>query len=627
MFLFLLTSATFLYHGNGIPLALSQDLQDDTQPAEPNTTAKSEVTFVGWQPNPRYRGTLDLLISCILTYVLCAYTVLHLDVLPSKAMELSRFQYYKYLASRWVIWGLRCIIFPESVLLRAYRERTAARKLTETIKGFINEAKKGNSDMSSDKGDDCKKRKQWTNTHSFVCIAGGFVFDFGGSDHEGPYDNSRRIRITSAGMALIGAVDIDQLPDISVEELQDKSKATWLTKLLICSQASWLIVQVFARLASSLNASLLELNTAAHISFTIAAYHLWWDKPQNMEQPFVVKKSNSDILASWLWCYSNSDLALAGLLSYAGTELKGDHIIGTMDVFQAPNLNIRNWYSLEFNKYLYLYTHNTDSTSDSHPQGGNHGYSKMEFKPYGDFGDQKCSTGKHVLYTKANTALTESFICTCNSVETSGLEMQLWIGQGLWMGPSEITRLKLASEAAVIYPVLALIWRSKCSMLDRNSSWLKDIFAYEALPSYASEGADMGEVAHLPEHFLFFQSTMFLGPCAFVYGLLHGIALLDYDFATPVEHLLWKIALGGIAVFLILLAVAVVVQVHMDCFGFNTSLTQTSDGKARKWIAYPLLTTFFAARTYLLVESFVSLRSVPVSVYKTPDWTGFIPHL
>lgn len=33
------------------------------------------------------------------------------------------------------------------------------------------------------------------------------------------------------------------------------------------------------------------------------------------------------------------------------------------------------------------------------------------------------------------------------------------------------------------------------------------------------------------------------------------------------------------------------------------------------------------SRLYLVIESFISLRKVPVDVYQTPDWTQWIPHL
>lgn len=37
-------------------------------------------------------------------------------------------------------------------------------------------------------------------------------------------------------------------------------------------------------------------------------------------------------------------------------------------------------------------------------------------------------------------------------------------------------------------------------------------------------------------------------------------------------------------------------------------------------IVYPV------ARVYLLAESFAGLRSVDEGVYRTVEWTGFIPH-
>ena len=36
---------------------------------------------------------------------------------------------------------------------------------------------------------------------------------------------------------------------------------------------------------------------------------------------------------------------------------------------------------------------------------------------------------------------------------------------------------------------------------------------------------------------------------------------------------------------------------------------------------------YVISRVFLVVESFISLRSVPLGVYATPDWTNFFPHL
>ncbi|KAK0736188.1 hypothetical protein B0T21DRAFT_366457 [Apiosordaria backusii] len=54
----------------------------------------------------------------------------------------------------------------------------------------------------------------------------------------------------------------------------------------------------------------------------------------------------------------------------------------------------------------------------------------------------------------------------------------------------------------------------------------------------------------------------------------------------------------------------------------------------RPWLFWPgavLLGTatllYLAARVLLVVEGFISLRDVPLSVYQTPDWTRYLPHL
>ena len=36
---------------------------------------------------------------------------------------------------------------------------------------------------------------------------------------------------------------------------------------------------------------------------------------------------------------------------------------------------------------------------------------------------------------------------------------------------------------------------------------------------------------------------------------------------------------------------------------------------------------YLVARVYLVVEAFISLRSVPASAYRTPDWTQYLLHL
>jgi len=56
-----------------------------------------------------------------------------------------------------------------------------------------------------------------------------------------------------------------------------------------------------------------------------------------------------------------------------------------------------------------------------------------------------------------------------------------------------------------------------------------------------------------------------------------------------------------------------------------------SDFEIGTWFGTTVYTSLGAccviSRLYLVVESFISLRKVPVEVYQTPDWTQWIPHL
>lgn len=45
------------------------------------------------------------------------------------------------------------------------------------------------------------------------------------------------------------------------------------------------------------------------------------------------------------------------------------------------------------------------------------------------------------------------------------------------------------------------------------------------------------------------------------------------------------------------------------------------------WVLRAMLVPYTLARLYIVIEAFVSLRSQPVDVYTTPDWTEWIPHL
>jgi hypothetical protein len=84
-----------------------------------NKTALRTIAAPGWVSSPGFRGTSDIIWSCLITIIACIYTTLHLNV-PSRT---SRLQLLAY-KGRWVLAG---VFIPELGLLLAISQFLQAR--------------------------------------------------------------------------------------------------------------------------------------------------------------------------------------------------------------------------------------------------------------------------------------------------------------------------------------------------------------------------------------------------------------------------------------------------------------------------------------------------------------------
>lgn len=105
-----------------------------------------------------------------------------------------------------------------------------------------------------------------------------------------------------------------------------------------------------------------------------------------------------------------------------------------------------------------------------------------------------------------------------------------------------------------------------------------------------------------------------------IYGGIH-LTTWNFHFASQTEHLLWKIACIDIMGTIPLSAILVFLYITQT----NVLLTDFS------WIArvlFAILFIFYAlSRIYIVVESFISLRHVPIGVYAAIPWVQDIPHI
>lgn len=130
-----------------------------------------------------------------------------------------------------------------------------------------------------------------------------------------------------------------------------------------------------------------------------------------------------------------------------------------------------------------------------------------------------------------------------------------------------------------------------------------------------------------------------------IYGGVH-LSAWHFEFPTVVEHSLWNIMcfviIGAVPTMVVTafiippLVYGLLLGACAICLGVdNDSLLKGNNIKIsedlwRDWnykiVGGIVLPCYCAARLYIVLESFISLRRVPIGVYYTPPWLQMIPH-
>ena len=257
----------------------------------------SEVSPV-YVPDPSGRGTVGLVSSCVLTLSLCVWTAIHLNVFPP-GTTWPRRTLYK------ISWALIGIFAPEIVLWRAVDQWDAARRLRSKINIAMagvsshrrtslreNPNNRTSSHTESESNDrvetasEMKPEKQtqkWTLRQGFFAVMGGITVST-----RDEYDNLFVDGRTLTPRGVLALAEIGFLPNIDHDKISVKSKSDQIAKTIVVVQAFWMLIQTIARAASGLPITLLELNTFAHVLCAVFMYAIWWEKPQNVAEPLNV---------------------------------------------------------------------------------------------------------------------------------------------------------------------------------------------------------------------------------------------------------------------------------------------------------------------------------------------------
>lgn len=238
------------------------------------------TTSAGWVPNPDRRGTANILESCLFTIFVCTWTVQHLN-LPSTSDSAMTIFLRKFK------WMMITMLAPEWAFASALQSRANAGDMTKEV-WKVREEKVSEEERG---------KRSWTLTHSFYANMGGFLLKI--KDRE-PVSNRRRtlrdvfresdsFPINAAQMCeLIKSGLLKDVPLISRQEIEDKSKGDIFAKGIAFFQVLWMIIQCSARRAQSLPLSPLEISTLAFAVCTIGAYLALWSKPLDVRVPTTV---------------------------------------------------------------------------------------------------------------------------------------------------------------------------------------------------------------------------------------------------------------------------------------------------------------------------------------------------
>lgn len=118
-----------------------------------------------------------------------------------------------------------------------------------------------------------------------------------------------------------------------------------------------------------------------------------------------------------------------------------------------------------------------------------------------------------------------------------------------------------------------------------------------------------------------------------VYGGIH-LSAWNFEFPSVTEDIMWKVASITIALtipfwlaHLWVMTLAERVMLGVDRPKLLVEITDEMGTWIFAILTYVLLPgALLASRLYIVVEAFISLRSVPLGVYWTPAWIQMVPH-
>ncbi|KAF7874221.1 hypothetical protein EAF04_002893 [Stromatinia cepivora] len=307
-----------------------------------DTACAIPATTTNYVSPPNSRGTLNIFWSCLFTIIACTWAIQYPNVPKQRACRESGWKdnfIWKlkgFMTS--LKWMIATIIAPEILLAKSWSDLDVARKQFEKFKPWAVD-------------DDV----EWTLTHTLFANMGGFVIRSNppsNSDQDVEAKPSVALNIlagqpptpplaealaplmepslgcvysdtndvsTNVNIAPLGVVinkpaiypnpyhltarqllslrrcEHIRLPNITLDEINDKNKNDTLVRVIAISQFLWIVAQIIVRAVEGLVIAQLEIAVVAFSTCAILIYILNWSKPKGVQVPFTILHYESAI--------------------------------------------------------------------------------------------------------------------------------------------------------------------------------------------------------------------------------------------------------------------------------------------------------------------------------------------
>ena len=241
------------------PLPSPADTNKLNQDFEALTVLSNAATerVNNWVNQPGYRGTWDILWTCLVTIFICTWTLLCLNV-PPPDETLIKMMY------RRIFWMGFAIVAPEIVLTYAAGQWSRARQSVEAF--------------------DASGYPDWTMRLAFFADMGGFVL-------KAP--DCERFPLNAKQLHWLVTNEYIKYPEVSAEEMWDKSKQDRFSKVITSFQVGYLVLQCIGRAAQHLEITTLELNALAIVVCSLMTAFAWLHKPTDIRTPICLTATTS----------------------------------------------------------------------------------------------------------------------------------------------------------------------------------------------------------------------------------------------------------------------------------------------------------------------------------------------